>query len=81
MHDESSVTKEKAFEELRAIEEMYANDVTDVIEKEGITSSREQQKLKREFISKLTDSEELIANMNKYLCFSVENKRFFNVEF
>lgn len=78
---ESIATKEKAFEELKSLNSLYQATVSDVIATENITSETKKLKLKSSFISKLKDTDELIKNMNKYLLFSCENKRFFNVSF
>lgn len=74
-------TKEKAHEEYKNLADIYKKTVTDVIESKGIKSEKEKLMLKNRFTSSLKESDELISNLNKYLCFSLENKRFFNVSF
>ena len=78
---ECSETKDKANQELKDLQALYKESVADVINGNPKISDKEKLKLKSDFISKLKDSDELICNMNKYLCFSLENKRFFNVSF
>lgn len=74
---ESIETRDQANQELKNLEALYQKIVI-----EGDFSNEKQKlKLKKEFNKKLTESDELIVNMNKYLCFSVENRRFFNVSF
>ena len=74
-------TREKANQELKNLEAVYKQSVTSVIEVEGIKSDKRKLELKSKFIEKLKSTDDLISNMNKYLCFSVENRRFFNVSF
>lgn len=66
---------------MKDLDELYKTSVTNMIGSGTVSSEKDKIKLRQEFISKLKDSDELISNMNKYLCFSVENRRFFNVSF
>lgn len=78
---EAVETREKAQQEMKNLDALYKTSVTNMITSDKISSEKVKIKLRQEFISKLKDSDELISNMNKYLCFSLENKRFFNVSF
>ena len=78
---ESVEVKEIALVELKNLEELYKLKVIDAIKSEEITSETQKLTLKSEFISTLKSSDEFISNINQYLCFSWENKRYFNVVF
>lgn len=81
LQKESEQSKELAHTELNNLERIFKSSVTDIIKSKSISSETEKLSLISSFISKLKDSEKLILNMNKYLCFSWENKRYFKVSF
>jgi hypothetical protein len=78
---ECNETKEKAHLELKQLQDLYKATVIDAVDPKAKNIEKQKLKLKAEFVGKLKESEDLIGNMNKYLCFSLENKRFFNVSF
>ena len=80
LSQQCSKVKEQAQSELKNLEALYVKTVGEKIKSTDM-SEKNKIKLKRDFISTLKDSDEHISSINKYLCFSVENQRFFNVSF
>mmetsp|Transcript_24313 Transcript_24313/g.24233 ORF Transcript_24313/g.24233 Transcript_24313/m.24233 type:complete len:91 (+) Transcript_24313:1244-1516(+) len=73
LNQETSEIKDLAQQEFQDLKSLYISGPS--------LPAKQQQKLREAFIKNLRDSDSLISNMNKYLCFSIENKRFFNVSF
>lgn len=76
----SKSLKHDAEKELKKLESKYSKTVDRACLMTGITEN-EIVKMKNEFLNSLKDSEEEISSMNKYLCFTLENQRYFNVGF
>lgn len=66
--------------ELKNLDKIYKGKIEEELSAPGV-SEKDKIRIKSEFIESLKESDGLIKNMNKYLCFSVENRRFFNVSF
>jgi uncharacterized protein YdcH (DUF465 family) len=80
LDDLCAKTKDLAYAELKSLDAVYSKAVEEQLNTQGVTE-KQKIKLKTEFVSSIQESDSKIINLNKYLCFSVENQRFFNVSF
>ena len=59
------------------IERLYDEEVTKKTEGQA---AHAKMKVKKEFADMLLDKRELTTNIEKYLCYTFENQRFFNTD-